>query len=398
MNFDSIDWQHILLNVVYAVVILIVTWFLAGLVKRLLGKYLNRVGVLRRTNDNGDTLATSLASIGSLLVWLFGLIAVLNLFGLTEVLGPVQGMLNEVLGYLPNVIGAALIFFFGLVLAKIVRELIVAALEAVNLDRYVTMAGRRAEAEIAAGVADTQPAAHSAPANSTSITKVIGQIVFAVVLIVVSIAALQVLGIASISEPATQMLELILAAIPAIIGAAILLGIGVLVARFAGGLVESMLRSTGFDATLARIGIEPKDRDAASVVNILVQIAIILFFAVAGTRLLGFPEITAMLDAVLLLAGRVLFGGVVIAAGVYIASLLAKMVGNGTGALIVRWATIVLFVAMGLKFMGLADSIVNLAFGALVVGAATAAALAFGLGGREAASRELQRFQQRRAA
>jgi len=58
---------------------------------------------------------------------------------------------------------------------------------------------------------------------------------------------------------------------------------------------------------------------------------------------------------------------------------------------VVRYATIALFVAMGLKYMGIADSIITLAFGSVVVGGALAAALAFGLGGREAAARTLAR-------
>ena len=53
---------------------------------------------------------------------------------------------------------------------------------------------------------------------------------------------------------------------------------------------------------------------------------------------------------------------------------------------------LVLFVAMGLKYMGIADSIIELGFGALVVGGAAAAALAFGLGGRDQAARQLERL------
>src|SRR5699024_1451775 len=45
----------------------------------------------------------------------------------------------------------------------------------------------------------------------------------------------------------------------------------------------------------------------------------------------------------------------------------------------------------GLRYMGLADSIINLAFGAVVIGGAAAAALAFGLGGRDAAARMLNK-------
>ena len=82
---------------------------------------------------------------------------------------------------------------------------------------------------------------------------------------------------------------------------------------------------------------------------------------------------------------------VIIAAGLFIANLLAKLL-TGVGATIVKDATIVLFVAMGLKYMGNADSIIELGFGALVVGGAAAAALAFGLGGRDAAARTLDRL------
>ena len=52
---------------------------------------------------------------------------------------------------------------------------------------------------------------------------------------------------------------------------------------------------------------------------------------------------------------------------------------------IARIAILGLVLAMGLKAMGLADNIVNMAFGFIIGGVATAAALAFGLGGRDAA-------------
>src|SRR5690606_2994084 len=96
--------------------------------------------------------------------------------------------------------------------------------------------------------------------------------------------------------------------------------------------------------------------------------------------------------------GRVLFGGALIAAGVMIAGLLRRTIGAGTMSSVVYWATIALFTAMGLSYMGIADSIVNLAFGAVVVGGAAAAALAFGLGGRDAAARQLNKAEARMEA
>ena len=121
-----------------------------------------------------------------------------------------------------------------------------------------------------------------------------------------------------------------------------------------------------------------------------------VFFAIAATRVLGFDEITQILDTVLEIGGSILLGVAIIAVGVLIANLVPRFVSGQAGQA-VRYAAIALFVAIGLRSMGLADSIVNLAFGAIVVGAAAAAAIAYGLGGRDAAARQLERLQQQRA-
>ena len=122
----------------------------------------------------------------------------------------------------------------------------------------------------------------------------------------------------------------------------------------------------------------------------------VLFFAVMGAQALGFPQITAILSEILELGGNVLFGGAIIAAGFFIAMIVGKVL-RGTAGTIVKWAVIILFVAMGLKAMGVADSIIEMAFGALVIGAAAAAMLAFGLGGRDAAARQLAKLEKAQA-
>ena len=57
-----------------------------------------------------------------------------------------------------------------------------------------------------------------------------------------------------------------------------------------------------------------------------------------------------------------------------------------------RIAIIVLGTAIGLRFMGLADDIINVAFGLLLGAIAVAFALAFGLGGRDAAGNAVKRM------
>ncbi|MEE8230216.1 MAG: mechanosensitive ion channel, partial [Qipengyuania citrea] len=102
------------------------------------------------------------------------------------------------------------------------------------------------------------------------------------------------------------------------------------------------------------------------------------------------------LDQLLELGGRVIFGAVVIAFGFLIANLLARLIagdaGGSTAGTIVRWATIILFVFMGLQFTGIGGMIPANALTILIAGVAVAGALAFGLGGRDWAARKLEQM------
>lgn len=389
------DWVGLLEKVAIAVVILIATWIIARLVRWAITKVVARVKVLQRESQDGESLGDAIGTIASLLVWLFGLIAILQVFALDRVLAPIQGMLGTILTYIPNIVAAGFVFFIGFVIAKIVRQITQTGLDSAGLDRAMARLTDRAAQE---GLTDpAEPVAEGGPATgdagTSRLSTILANLVFAVILIVVTIASLQILGISAISDPAQSMLQVILDAIPRIIAALLLLGLGYLIARFAGQLLESTLRGFGADRTIAGLGIVPEGRSASAIIAAVARVAIMLFFAVMAAQVLAFPAITNILEEILALGGRVLFGGAIIAAGVLIAGLLRRTVGTGTAGTIIYWATTALFVAMGLKYMGIADSIIDLAFGAVVVGAALAAALAYGLGGRDAAARSLQKME-----
>lgn len=395
-SMNEIDWADMALKVGVAIAILIVTWVLAKVVKTVFAKLATRVPALQRAGSGGETLGHSLGTIASLLVWLFGLIAILQIFELDQVLTPIQTLLDSVMGFLPNIVAAGFVFFVGALLAKIVRQLIETALSAVPFERWFSSASSRVGAETGTAAPAGGETTAQVPAESTfsAIPRTLATVAYALIMIVVAIAALQILGIKSISAPAEQMLTTIFDTIPAVIGALIVLGIGVMIARFAGDILEQILSGFGVDRALAEVGALPEGKSASPVISKVVQVAIVLFFAVMAAQLLDFPQITSFLSEVLALGGRVLFGGAIIAVGFFVANLLGNAV-NGTPGTVVRYATMVLFVAMGLSYMGIADSIIELAFGALVVGGAAAAALAFGLGGRDAAARQLERLSQR---
>jgi hypothetical protein len=121
--WDSIDWASMAQKIVFAIVILAVTWAIAKVVKTVFVKLTAKVPALQGEGGDGDSLGSSLGQVAALIVWLFGLTAILQLFELTEVLAPIQGLLNGIFGFLPNLIGAGFVFFIGALVAKIVRQL-----------------------------------------------------------------------------------------------------------------------------------------------------------------------------------------------------------------------------------------------------------------------------------
>lgn len=365
------DWG---LKILYAVLIWVVTWLVAKGSKWAFAKLVDKISFLQRDlGGSGESIGTSLGRIVSLLIWLFGWIAILTVFELDAVTEPLQQLLDTVMGFIPNIVGAGIIFFIGSIVAKIVKDLVVTFMTTINLDKWANRAG-----------------AEQVTGNS-AISNTIGTIVYVLIIVPVSIAALQALQISAISDPAVTLLETILSAIPLIIGAALVLGVAYLIARWVAGLVEELLPGLGVDQSVGAMGILPEGSNVSSLVSKIVMIAIMLFAAIAATRLLNFPELTNILDNVLDLGGRVIFGGVVIALGFFIANMLAKLMGeNALAASVVRYAALLLFAFMGLQFMGVGEEIVQTAFTAIVAAIAVAGALAFGLGGRDAAAKTLE--------
>lgn len=412
-NYEFVGWETALNvwgpRVLGAIVILVAAFFIGKAIKWALAKGIDQLPGTARANEGHEakhTVGARLGEVGFWLVLLVGLVAALGVLNLNSVVAPLNTLLNDIARFLPNLLGAALIFFVGFVLATLAKRVVEAALQAANADHWLERIGM------------------SRATGSVGLSGALGTLVFILILIPVSIAALEQLNIAAISEPAVAVLATVLDAIPRVLAAAIVLAIGWFIGRWVAGVIERVLPATGFDRSLGKLtglssfqmerttapsAASAKIRDdgtahspmtPSKVVANIVLLAIVAFTAIEAARLLEFAAIAVIVEEVLGLAVQVLVGGVIIAAGVIIADLLANAIDRSTAgadrfaSTLVRWATIALATAMGLSFMGIADEIVVLAFGLILGSAAIAAALAFGLGGREAAGRLLSQWTQ----
>ena len=386
-------------KILIALLILIATWLVARAVKWALQKAIDRSPTLQRhtTGRPGETVGHQLGTVAKLIIWLVGIMAALQFLGIGQILQPINALTLQIFDFLPRLIGAGLIFFVGLIVARIVRQLVETLLTAANVDGLLARIG----VGDTDGTVRTDPAA--VPPGTTpgttraSLARAAGILVFALIIIPVSIAALQVLGIEAISEPAINMLNQILSAIPRVLSAALWIGIAFIAGKFLKSIIEAILPPTGFDQAIRSTGVVPAATTPSRVVANIAMVAIILVAAIEAAKQLGGGTIALFLAQVTELGGKVIFGTLIIVVGIMLSRIIAGLVGSGTGEggyaqTIVRYAIIALFTAIGLTFMGLANEIVILAFGLILGSAAVATALAFGLGGRDAAARVLDRY------
>lgn len=406
MYDTSAYWQAQLMNwgpkILIAILILVATWIVARAVKWVLQKAIDRTPALRRhvTGPSDETVGHQIGTIAKLIIWLVGIMAALQFLGFPQILAPINELVNEIFAFLPHLIAAGLIFFLGLVVARIVKRLVETVLIAANVDGLLARVGIGSTE----GTVRTDPSAvppGAAPGTTrASIARAAGVLVYALIIIPVAIAALQALEISSIAGPATAMLNEILDAIPRVLAAALWIGIAFVASRFLKTIIEAILPPTGFDDAIRSTGVLPPTAFPSRIVANVAMIAIILAASIEAARQLGGDQIAIFLAQVTALGGKVIFGSLIIVVGIFLARIIANLVGSGTGEgsyaqTIVRYAIIALFTAIGLTFMGLADQIVILAFGLILGSAAVATAIAFGLGGRDAAARVLDRWVER---
>jgi hypothetical protein len=398
-----------------ALLLLGVAWAIATLVKVVVVRGLSRFRLDDRLAEQtgrepgqpspfavNETLANALYWF----IFLLFLPLVLDALGLRGLLLPVETLINRFLLAIPNIITAGLILVLGWLIARVVRGVVTNFLSAIGTDRLGTRLGLKAS-----------------PQQGVALSNLLGTIAYVLVLIPATIAALNTLAITAISAPAIAMLERVLLAIPQILTAGLVLVLFYLLGRFVADLVTDVLTSTGFNNLWQILGIPELSRSGAAeartvlneeglpvttvetprqtpaeVVGLIVLVGIVLFGVVTATEILGFAQLTAIVQSILLISARVLSGVVVFAIGLYLANLAYRLIYSVSSrqsqmlAQAARISILALVGAMALQQMGVATNIVNLAFGLLLGAVAVAFAIAFGLGGREVAGEQLREW------
>ncbi|MCY0895384.1 MAG: mechanosensitive ion channel [Alicyclobacillaceae bacterium] len=366
-----------------AATLLLAAYLLANLTRFLVRKSLNIASFGKRvearadlSQDGNPTLVNTIAETAHWLVYLLfipGIVGALNIPGL---LGPFSSMSKVVVSYLPHLLGAALILVVGWFLARIIQRILSNLLKTVGADALGQRVGLN-------------------KVMSEQLSTVIGLVVYVLILIPVLIAVLNALQLPYVTEPASHMLNITLTALPHIFAAFLVILFSWFVGRALARLAEKLLSAIGFNRLFVHLGLpsqsdSPSERPTA-IVGWLVLVAVLTFATLEALQLLGFTFLAGLVSRFLVFGAHILFGLVIIGIGLAVANWMARMVRqsqnsqSGLLALVARVAIIGFGFAIGLQQMGVANDIINLAFGLILGAVAVAAAIAFGIGGRDVA-------------
>lgn len=118
-------------RIIGAIIILIIGWLLAKLVKRLFVKFLQLIkidyiteksGIEKFLKDGGLSI-TSIDIIGTLVYWFLMLIVIMATLNSLNLTGA-SVLFNEVLLYIPNIIVSIVILIIGIYLARMVSQIL----------------------------------------------------------------------------------------------------------------------------------------------------------------------------------------------------------------------------------------------------------------------------------
>jgi len=216
-----------------------------------------------------------------------------------------------------------------------------------------------------------------------------------------------------IVEPVREMLTKIMAYLPVLLGALLILIVGWIVAKIIRSIVNGALKVVHFDSLADKAGISEVLRKgdlkitARQVLSGLVYWLIIIMVLVMAANALGLPKASDILSSLFAYVPKVIAALLVLVVAMFLASFVSGIVRIAAGnaklpkpemlAGISKWAIIIFAVTIALAQLGIAPLVVATTFNIILGGVVLALALAFGLGGKDAAARYLEELKEKRS-
>ena len=202
-------------------------------------------------------------------------------------------------------------------------------------------------------------------------------------------------------EPLQDALSTLLSYIPQLIGAIVILIVGYIVAKALQAIVGRVLEGIGFDRWMERGGIKQffdradTQHTPHSILSRLVFWFVFIIAITMAADALGIPQVSAVLAQLIAYIPNIIAAILILILAALLANFLSSIVRGATGsgilASVARYAIIVYAVFAALTQLGVAVELTAPTFLIVLGAVALAAAIAFGIGGREVAREILEK-------
>lgn len=379
-------------GVIRMLVLVIIAFVLAGLLRKLTLAGLNKIqfaqklqewGVIK-TEDNGQALIKTLGQLAYFLVILFFLPSILSGLNISSTVDPISSMFEKFFAFIPNMIAAGLILFVGTFFCKFIKGLLTGVLERLDIDAWYTKVTGQVKL----------------PFDSQQIISVLSTVVYVLIFIPILTLALETLGITSISQPIVTILNQVIGILPNVLVALILIAVGSFVAKLIGNLLENLLETAGINNYSKYLfAKEEANFELSAIITQVVRAIIIVFFFIQAIQVLNLEVFNAVGSTLLAYLPSLISALAIVILAIIASNLVANFLQNVTDSplviTIVRYLIIVFAVFMALDQLKFAQHIVQSTFTIVLGALAVAFALAFGLGGRDFAARQLEKLEKK---
>ena len=387
------------LNIIEAILLLICAFIVASIVKTLVLRLLAKTKLRSQlykdvadgktdgeapdtakepSKDQESHAAEFIGALIYLIIFLLFIPAIFSLLGIRNASQPLTSMFESFWNHLPNILACIVILVVGFMLAKLVRQLLIPIFRRLKVDKI----------QEKAGVETT---------DQGKLSSTLAYIIYVLILIPIIITALRALRIPAIAGPSISMLNKIFDYVPSIIVTILIIVIGNVIAKFAGQIVTRLIDAGGLDDKLAKLlGTTRRNFSLSRTVGTIVHVIILIFFIVQSFGVLHLEVLNNIGNSVIGYMPSVLSALIILAVCYFAANVAEKAVtkaSSPTLAKIVYFGVWVIGIFMTLNQLGIARSLVETAFMAIIGAFAIAVAVAFGVGGKDFAARALDRLE-----
>lgn len=285
---------------------------------------------------------------------------------------------EQLMSNVPDVVRALILLIVAFLVAWIAKKLIIKLFKWLRIERLLAKAGIDKK---------------HIESTKAFVAKVVQLVVFVLFLP----GVFQRLGLDAAATPIVTMMNGLMAYLPNIIAALLVLIIGLFVAKIVKELLYPLFKKAKLNEWLEKVGVKSKI-DAADILATTVYVIIAIIFTVEALNTLQLEILSQVGTAITAYLPYAISAFLVLAValilGKYVEStMINKFKSNKTVALVTRIVIIVIGAFMALDQLGIAKTTVNSAFIIVLGGIMVAVALSFGMGGKDFASRTLRKLE-----